>query len=53
MANHFSDVSNIFTNSGSDSDSDSEDFVIRRRKNKTVHPFSDYSDSSVDENNDI
>ena len=45
----------MFSDSGSDSDSDSEESVVRRRPNKTVSPFSDYSesDNSDDDNNKI
>ena len=38
---NFSGVSDIFIDSGSVS----EDSVIRRRPNETVHLFSDYSES--------
>ena len=52
MADNFSDVSDIFSDSGSDS----EYSVIRRRRpQKIVHPFSYYneSDSSDVDNNNI
>ena len=55
MADNFSDVSDIFNYSGSVSESDIKDSIITRRQNKTVHSFSDYSESgsSDDDNNDI
>ena len=43
----------MFSDNGSDSDSDSKDSVIRRRQNKTMHPLSNYSDSWDDDNNEI
>ena len=39
MADNFSDVPEIFRDSGPDSDFDNEDSVIRRKANKTVHIF--------------
>ena len=49
MTDNFSDASDIFR----DSYHESEYSVIRRRQNRTMHQFSNYSenDSSDDENN--
>ena len=55
MYHNFFDVSDIFCDSGSDSDSESEVYVIKRRQNKTVHLVLDNSESdrSHDDSDDI
>jgi hypothetical protein len=55
MTDHFCDVPNIFSDSGSNRNYESKDSVITRSPNKTACPLSDYSesDSSDDDNNDI
>ena len=53
MTDNFLDVSDIFSDSGTDSDSDSKDSIIKRMQNKTVHPLSDYSESDSSDDNNV